>query len=418
MSKSDHYCFSLGSICANRNIATGNGSDMTETFDVCIVGGAAMGSAVAYFLSHDLCFKGRIALIERNPSFRRASTALSAASIRQQFSTPENIHLSQYGVHFITNELRERFGSDASVSFHEGGYLLLAAPDGAGIAHSNHAIQRREGAATQLLGPDALARRFPFLSVDGLALGSFGPSGEGWFDAYGLMGLMRRAALDRGVVAVTGDVKAFEMSGDRLTGVALADGRRLSCAVIVNASGPQAGDVAAMAGLSVPVEPRKRSVFVVSCRTPISGMPLIVDTTGVYVRPEGDRFICGVSPVEANDPRADGDFEVDHALFDDIVWPALAARIPAFEALKVVGSWAGHYDYNTLDQNALLGPHPARPNLLFAAGFSGHGIQQAPAVGRAIAEWIVHGRSTSLDLDIFSVGRLTEGRAVREINVI
>ena len=389
---------------------------MRESFDVVIVGGAAMGSAAAYFLVHDLGFTGRVALVERDPTFRRASTALSAASIRRQFSTPENIRLSGYGVRFITRELPERFGADASVSFHEGGYLLLATPGGVDVARANNRLQRAEGADIALVEPEALGARFPWLSTAGVALGSLGLSGEGWFDAYGLMGLVRRAALGAGVVAITGEVVGFERDGGRIAAVRLADGRVLSCGVVVNAAGPAAGDVAAMAGLAIPVEPRKRSVFVLACRTPIPGMPLIVDTTGVWIRPEGERFIAGCTP--DRDPRADGDFEVDHALFDDVVWPALAARIPAFEALKVVGSWAGHYDYNTLDQNALLGPHPARPNLLFAAGFSGHGIQQAPAVGRAIAEWIVHGRPVSLDLGVFAVGRVDEGRAVREINVI
>lgn len=391
---------------------------MAESFDMVIVGGAAMGSAAAYFLTHDLGFTGRVALVERDPSFRRASTALSAASIRQQFSTPENIRLSAYGVRFIRDELGQRFGADASVSFREAGYLLLSPPAGVAVARANHAVQKAEGADVVLLEPSAIEARFPWLSTDGVALGALGVSGEGWFDAFGLMGLMRAAARARGAVAITAEVCGFDRIGDRVTAVRLTDGRVLGCGAVVIAAGPQAGDVAALAGVPIPVEPRKRCVFVVDCRQTIRGMPLIVDTSGVYVRPEGERFICGVSPPEADDPRADGDFEVDHRLFDEVVWPALAARIPAFAALKVVGAWAGHYDYNTLDQNALIGAHPAVPNLVMAAGFSGHGIQQAPAVGRAVAEILVHGRSTSLDLDVFAPGRVSEGRAVRELNVI
>jgi glycine/D-amino acid oxidase-like deaminating enzyme len=146
-------------------------------------------------------------------------------------------------------------------------------------------------------------------------------------------------------------------------------------------------------------------------------MPLMVDPTGVWIRPEGEFFICGVSPPQENDPRAT-DFEVDYALFDDVVWPMLAHRVPAMEALKLQRAWAGHYDYNTLDQNAVIGRHPDVSNFIFANGFSGHGLQQSPAAGRAVAELIVHQRFVSLDLSLFGYERVAQGRAVRELNVI
>jgi glycine/D-amino acid oxidase-like deaminating enzyme len=390
----------------------------SDNFDVIIVGGAIVGSAVAYFLTHDLAFSGSVAVIERDPAYGKAATALSVASIRQQFSTPENIRMSRFGISFIES-LTRRFGPDATVGFRPGGYLLLAGLEGRAQLAANHTIQRGEGADIVLMDPPALTEKFSWLRTDDLVAGAFGRSGEGWLDAHLLLDLLRQAARRKGVVYVPDEVVRIACARDRVDAVELAGGRRLGCGVLVNAAGPQAGDVAALAGLALPVEPRKRSVFVVACRADLSGMPLIVDTSGVWVRPEGNVYLCGVSPPADADARAAADdFMVDYAQFDETVWPALAHRIPPMEALKQVRAWAGHYDYNTFDQNAVLGPHPELKNFLFANGFSGHGLQQAPATGRAIAELIVHKRFISLDLSAFAFERIAAGRPVRELNVI
>jgi FAD-dependent oxidoreductase domain-containing protein 1 len=388
----------------------------TERFDVVIVGGAAIGSAVAYFLLHDLGFAGTIAVIERDPTYARAATTLSAASIRQQFSTPENIRMSRFGIAFFDG-LKLRFGREASVGFRAGGYLLLADASGRDVLAANHAVQQAEHADIALLDAAELKARFPWLNTSDLAAGAFGRAGEGWFDAHSLLDLLRRAARERGAAYLHGEVTGIERRRDHVDAAALADGRRIACGTLVNAAGPQAGDVAALAGLRLPVEPRKRCVFVVACRADIPGMPLLVDTSGVWARPEGNGFICGVSPPEQADARAH-DFDVDYELFETTVWPALAHRVPAMEALKLVRGWAGHYDFNALDQNAVIGPHPRVANFIFANGFSGHGLQQAPAAGRAVAELIVHGRFVSLDLTRFGYARIAAGRPLRETNVI
>jgi len=388
----------------------------SKTYDVVIVGGAAIGSSTAYFLTHDLGFAGSIAVIERDPTYVRAATTLSAASIRQQFSTPENIRMSQFGVAFF-RALKERFGADADIAFRERGYLLLAGEGGVETLVANHAVQRAEGADIVLMAPAALSDHFPWLNTSDLTLGGFGRSGEGWFDAHSLLTLLRTAARQKGARYVHGEVTGVQRVGARVSGVTLSDGERITCGTLVDAAGPQAGDVAALAGIALPVEPHKRCVFVVACREPLPGMPLMVDPSGVWVRPEGEVYLCGVSPPEEADARAT-DFEVDHALFDDVVWPTLAHRVPAMEALKIQRAWAGHYDYNTLDQNAVIGPHPQIGNFIFANGFSGHGLQQSPAAGRAVAELIVHRKFISLDLTLFGYERVMTGRAVKELNII
>lgn len=385
-----------------------------SSYDVVIVGGAAVGSSIAYFLTHDLGFTGSIAVVERDPSYARAATTLSAASIRQQFSTPENIRMSAFGVAFF-RDLKTRFGADADVAFRERGYLLLASEAGAETLAANHAVQRAEGADIVLMDRAALADHFRWLKTSDLTLGAFGRSGEGWFDAHSLLTLLRTAARHKGARYVHGEVTGIERDGMRVSGVTLASGERIACGTLVNAAGPQAGDVAALAGIALPVEPRKRCVFVVACRAALPGMPLMVDPTGVWIRPEGEVYICGVSPPE--DTRA-SDFEVDYALFEEMVWPMLAHRVPAMEALKLQRAWAGHYDYNTLDQNGVIGPHPEIGNFIFANGFSGHGLQQSPAAGRAVAELIAHGKFVSLDLTLFGYERVLAGHAVKELNII
>jgi len=389
---------------------------MQRSYDVVIIGGGVMGNSAAYWLAAHPGFTGSILIVERDPSYKNATTALSLGSIRQQFSTPENIRMSRFGVEFF-RALKTRFGAEADIGFRERGYLLLASETGEETLAANHEVQKAEGADIVLMDRAALADHFRWLKTSDLRLGAFGRSGEGWFDAHSLLALLRGAARRKGAHYIHGEVTGIALERARVSGVTLADGRRIGCGALVNAAGPQAGDVAALADVGLPVEPRKRCVFVVACRTALPGMPLMVDPTGVWVRPEGEVYICGVSPPEDTDTRA-SDFEVDHALFDDVVWPALAHRVPAMEALKVQRAWAGHYDYNTLDQNAVIGPHPGIGNFLFANGFSGHGLQQSPATGRAVAELIVHGKFTSLDLTLFGYERVMSGRPVKELNII
>ena len=392
----------------------------TDHADVVIVGGAIVGSAVATFLRRRHDWHGRVLVVERDLTFRTSSTTLSAASIRLQFSTPLNIEISRFGVELIKHLdtwLGVRGDAAPEVDFVEGGYLFLASEAGLPILESNHAVQREHGVEVALLTPMELRTRFPWLNVEGVAGGSLGLADEGWFDAYALLQAFRRKARSLGAEEIAGEVVEIERDGGRATGVRLADGRRITADWVVNAAGPRAAGIAAMAGLELPVSPRKRMVFHFDCRTKVAS-PLTIDTSGVYFRPEGPNYIAGSSP-HGEQPDPDTfDLDVDRSWFEEVIWPAIAHRVPAFEAIRLLDAWAGHYEVNTLDHNAVIGPHPELPNFLFANGFSGHGLQQAPAAGRALAEWIATGDYETIDMRPLGYERIAANQPYRELNVI
>ncbi|MBE1204413.1 NAD(P)/FAD-dependent oxidoreductase [Aminobacter carboxidus] len=386
-------------------------------YDVVITGGAIVGSSIAYYLREE-GFTGSIALIERDPQFAHAATTLSCASIRQQFSIPENIRLSQFTLGLF-RRLKDEFGSDADIGFREGGYLILAGDNGLPILRANHAAQLAEGADIVLENAEQLQKRFSWISTEGISAGAYGLTGEGWFDAHAMLGLFRKALKTKNIDLITSEVTGIERQGNRIVAVTLASGERLEAGTLFNAAGPNAGKVSAMAGIALPVEPRKRNVFVFEARDKFADMPLMVDPSGVYVRPEGSVYITGGAENEDGELAADiKDFNPDWGLFEEVIWPVLATRVPAFEAIKATQAWVGHYDYNALDQNAVIGPHPEVTNFVFANGFSGHGLQQAPAVGKALAELLVHGGYRTIDCSAFGYQRVAEGRAFRELNVI
>ena len=391
-----------------------------ERADVVIVGGAIVGSAVATFLAMRPDFDGRVIVVERDTTFRTSSTTLSAASIRLQFSTPLNIEISRFGLEVVRHPERHLAvdGEAPEVDFVENGYLFLATEAGLATLEHNHAVQRRLDAPVALLTPGELGSRFPWLHTADLAGGSLGLAGEGWFDAYALLQGFRRRARALGVEERAGEVVGLERDGDRIGAVRLADGTAIEAGWVVNAAGPRAADVAAMAGIELPVRPRKRFVYHVEAPVSLGAAPLTIDPTGVYVRPEGPAYITGFSP-RGDQPDPDTlDLVVDRAPFEELVWPALAHRIPAFDRLRLIDAWAGLYEVNTVDHNAIVGAHPLLRNLLFANGFSGHGLQQAPAVGRGLAEWIATGRYETLDLAPLGYGRIERGEPILELNVV
>ena len=385
---------------------------MREKFDVVIVGGAAVGSAAAYFLAR--AGGASVLVLERDPSYANCATTRSLASIRHQFSTPENIRLSMFGTTFIRAARSEL---DVDVAFREGGYLFLATPEGQAVLRGNHAIQRAEGADVALLQPAELQSRFPWLATADLGAGSLGLSGEGWLDAHALMHGFRRQAIARGAAYRKAEAVALECDAGRVNAVRLADGSRIACGIAINAAGTGAAALARTAGIVLPVQSRKCCVFHFRSPAQLGACPLVIDPTGLYFRPEGEGFLCGVAPSEGEDPACD-DFEVPLAWWEERLWPALAQRVPGFEAARLLSAWAGHYDVNTLDANVIVGPHPSLPNLLFANGFSGHGLQQSPGIGRALAELALHGRFRTLELSRLGWARVLANEPLLERNVV
>ncbi len=392
---------------------------MTERADVVIAGGAVMGSAVAYFLGADPAFNGSVVVVEPDPSYGACATTRSWGGVRQQFSTPENVRMSLFGAIFVKGaaEALAVDGEAPDLGFHERGFLFLAGDGGLPNLRANCRLQNELGASIAVLMPDEIGARFPWLNLDGIAAGGFGLKNEGWIDPASLLQALRRKAQALGARYVKDEVTAVELDGDRVTGVRLKSGGRLACGLLVDAAGPRAAAIARMAGVELPVRPRKRMTYVFDCRAELGPMPFMIDVTGMAFRPEGGQYLAILSPPADQDPDSD-DLEPEYELFEETIWPALAARVPAFEAIKLVRAWAGHYDYNTFDQNAIIGHHPEIGGLLFCNGFSGHGLQQSPAAGRAVAELIVHGKFLSLDLSNLGYERIAEGRAMTEVNVV
>ena len=383
---------------------------------VVVVGGGVMGSALAYWLTRLEPSVG-VTVVERDSSYEHASSALSAASIRQQFSTAVNIRISQASIAFLRQAADELAVDDErpDIQLREHGYLYLAGAEGAAQLRRAHAVQIACAADVALMDRAALENRFGWLNTSDLSLGSLGLRGEGWFDGYALLTAFARKARRQGARYANAEVCGLTVDANRVTEVILSDGAHIGCTHVVNAAGPWARRIAAMAGVELPVFARRRTVYVISCPAAMTSFPLIIDPTGFWIRPEGAKFIAGFSPADDGD---DQPLQPDYDEFERWLWPALAHRIPAFEAARLERAWAGYFEMNAFDQNAILGPHESLDNLLFMNGFSGHGMQQAPVVGRAIAELILHGRFDALDVSDLLFARIAQNRPLREAMVI
>lgn len=392
------------------------------SYDVVIIGGAMLGSATAWFLADNPDFDGSVLVVERDPSYEFAATSHTNSCIRQQFSSALNVRISQFGAAFV-QDLPRFMGAEApKLKIQNFGYMYLADNDSfAAALREAHAVQVAAGARTRLMLPEEIKAAYPFYNVDDLVLGSINTADEGYFDGITLFDWFRAQARARGVEYLGNEVVALtrNAAGTRVESVTLASGQVVACGQVVNASGTRGARTAAMAGISIPVAPRKRFTWVISAEQPLDReLPLTIDPTGVHFRQDGRTTYMVGGHTEEDPEVAFDDFEMDHGLWQDHIWPVLASRIPQFEAVKVQREWVGHYDYNALDQNAITGPHSTVTNFLFLNGFSGHGLQQSPAMGRGTAEWLCYGAYRSLDLSPLGFDRIAQGRAYLEKAII
>ena len=385
------------------------------------------GSSVAWFLARNPDFDGSILVVERDPTYEFTSTAHTNSCMRQQFSREINVRVSQFAAEFVKN-FQSFFDDDPrvpNIPIQSYGYMYLADnADFNDVLIESQKLQQECGAGTRHMTPRDIARDYPFYNLEGIVGANHNLVDEGYFDGGTVFDWWKRSAKEHGAEFCANEVVAMSKNaaGSKVDSVTLASGDVISCGTLVNASGPRAARTARMAGIELPVEPRKRYTFIFAAEKPLDrDLPLTIDPTGVHMRTDGTYYLAGCPPTIAgqDDPAvAYDDFEQDHSIWENHVWPIIANRIPQFEAIKLTNSWAGHYAFNTFDQNAILGPHTQISNFIFVNGFSGHGFQQSPAMGRGTAELITYGEYRALDLSPFNYERIEQGEPFVEKAVI
>jgi FAD-dependent oxidoreductase domain-containing protein 1 len=387
-----------------------------KSYDIIIVGGGIMGSATAYYLiKTDPTLK--VAVVERDPTYARASTTLSMSNVRIQFSLKENIQISQYAF-----EVLDRFedemavdGNKPGIYYHREGNLFLVDENNEAQARRAYELQKSLGCRIEWWAPQKIKEAFPLYETGNFTGGTYGPA-DGHFDAYAALMGYKAKARSLGVEYLKTDVNKIKTRSGRVTGVGLASTESLATRLIINCAGAWAAQAAATAGVNLPIVPVKRQVFTLDTAVKPQGpLPLTVLPSGLYFRTEtGGVILLGKSMAE--DPTG-FHFSWDDKRFMEILWPELAELVPAFDRLKLMRGWAGLYAVNTLDGNAVLGEWPELQGLFLANGFSGHGLQQAPAVGRYLAELVLK-LPVTLDLSIFAPQRVLDNKPLSEVGLV
>jgi glycine/D-amino acid oxidase-like deaminating enzyme len=385
--------------------------------DVVIIGGAVMGSSIAYNLLKD-GVDGKVLVLERDPTYERSSTALSVGGIRQQFGSKVNIDISRYSVPFYEkfDELMEVERERPHVDFRQRGYLFLGREEKWPVMKRLHEFQTSQGVEVRLLKPHEILEIIPHINLEGVVGATFGPR-DGYVDPHGVLSGFLKKARFMGARYITDEAVKIEVKSNKIERVKTRKGEWIQSPIVVNAAGPFAREVGMMAGIDIPVDPLRRMVYeCIPSKEFNYEVPLTIDTTGLYFRTEtGGRILTGKSK---EDEPVGVNFTWERGLFYDEIWPGLAHRIPLFDRLRLQGGWAGLYAENRLDHNAILGEHPEIKGFYMAVGFSGHGLQQAPAVGKALSEAIRLGRYETIDVSCLSMDRFETGQLVIEEAVI
>ncbi|WOH63758.1 FAD-dependent oxidoreductase [Bradyrhizobium sp. BWA-3-5] len=384
--------------------------------DVLIIGGGAIGSAVAYFLkaAQPAC---RVIVTERDPTYGKASTPRASGGVRRLFSLPENIELSNFSIPFFES-FPERMAVDgerAEIGFKKGGYLFIVPPSACDMLKMNFETEQELGVNVAWLEPDALKERFPSMNVSDLGAAVHSPD-DGWLDPYSVLQGFRKKAKSLGVEYVADEVIGFERTATSVSKVRLASGSEVQAEWFVNSAGAWAKEICAMLDIVVPIEPLRRYEHYFECESKIEPLPYIKDVARLAFRPEGRGYSGGVPTLD--EPRG-YNFDADHDYFENVVWPALAHRFPAFERTKVKNTLPGLYDQNDFDGNLIIGPGAGGlENFHMLAGFSGHGLMHAPGCGRAMSELILTGRYQTIDLTRLGWQRIRDGKPLPERGII
>lgn len=382
-----------------------------------IIGGAVIGSSIAYNLLNDK-FNGKVLVLEREPTYEHSSTALSVGGIRQQFGTKVNLDIARFSVPFYEqfDELMEIEGERPHADFRQRGYLFLGRREKWPLMKRLYEFQTSQGMEVRLLKPHEILEIIPHINLEGIVGATFGPR-DGYVDPHGVLSGFVRKAKSLGVQYYNDEAVGIIVKSNKIEGVKTKKGDRIQTQIVVNAAGPFAREVGKMGGVDIPVDPLRRMVY--ECIPPKEfdyEVPLTIDITGFYFRTEtGGRILTGKSnedePIGVN-------LTWERTLFYDEIWPALAYRIPLLDRLRLQGGWAGLYAENRLDHNAILGEHPEVRGFYMAVGFSGHGLQQAPAVGKSLSEAIRLGRYETIDVSCLGMARFETGQLVIEEAVI
>ena len=384
--------------------------------DVAIIGGGAIGAAVAYYLK-SMDPNVSVTVIERDPTYAIASTPRASGGVRRLFSLPENIALSNYSIPFFETfaDTMAVNGQRAEIGFKKGGYIFIVPPSSIDMLKANYDTELSMGCNVVWLTPDEIKHKFPSMYVGDLGAAVHSPD-DGWLDPYAVLMGFRKKAQSLGAVFLAEDVTGMERQGARVTAALTASGQRIEAETFVNAAGAWAKEICTMLGFNVPIEPLRRFEHYFECEEEIEPLPYLKDPERLAFRPEGKGYSGGVPTLA--EPRA-YNMEPDHDYFENVVWPALAHRFPKFERTKCKATLPGLYDQNDLDGNVIIGPGAdGLGNFHMLAGFSGHGLMHAPGCGLAMAELILKGRYETMDLTRFGWQRVASNAPLPERGII